>query len=261
MTAIDTAFNYLGFTSHATLAEVGGDLLPRFTVSTKVGYFPASGGRARHSLDPVELRAAVLQANRELGRVPDVVFLHNPEASLTAGRRGEEQLAGACGVLAEAAAAGWCGTWGIASWNPRAVTSLGGSLPVAPDVLMVRSGLLVGHEVLVAGETLAQRWAVPPERRWGMSPFGGDLANPPWHESDPRLFLAADANGESTAVQAAFRLAFELPSVGAVAVGTDRSDHLRELVDAAGLTTNAGLVDRYRSLLAERAAVTPGEAG
>ncbi|MGW4896013.1 aldo/keto reductase [Kitasatospora sp. NPDC004240] len=253
MTAVDTAFNYLGFGSHTTLAEVGGDLLPSLTVSTKVGYFPASGGRARHSLDPEDLHAAVMRTNRELGRVPDVVFLHNPEASLATGGRGGEQLAAACGVLAEAAVAGWCGAWGIASWNPHAVAAVAGSLPVAPEVLMIRSGLLVGHEVLTTGETLARRWDVPPERRWGMSPFGGDLVKPPWRRSDPRLFLM-DATGESTPVQAAFRVAFELPSVGAVAVGTDLPDHLRELVDATELAADTELIDRYRRLLAERAA-------
>ncbi|MFD4533587.1 aldo/keto reductase [Kitasatospora sp. NPDC058397] len=257
MTAIDTAFNYLGFTSHATLANVGGDLLSGFTVSTKVGYFPAAGGRTRHSLDPVELRAALEQTIRDLGRAPDVVLLHNPEASLTAGERGEEQLAAACAVLAEAVKAGSCGAWGIATWNPRAVATLDAPLPVAPDVLMVRSGLLVGHEVLATGEVLARGWGIPTERRWGMSPFGGNPASPPWRRSDPRLFLAGPA-GESTPVQAAFRVAFELPLVGAVAVGTDRPDHLRELVDAARLAVNAELIDGYRRLLAERAARQSG---
>lgn len=253
MTAIDTAFNYLGFASHATLARAGGDLLSAFTVSTKVGYFPASGGRARHSLDPVELRAALVRTSRDLGRAPDVVFLHNPEASMAAGERGDEQLAAACGVLAEAVSAGACGAWGIATWNPRAVAALATPLPAVPDVLMVRSGLLVGHEVLAVAEVLARRWGIPVERRWGMSPFGGDPAAPPWRRSDPRIFLA-EAVGEPTAVQAAFRVAFELPMVGAVAVSTDRPDHLRELVDATGLAANAEFIGGYRRLLAERCA-------
>ncbi|MGW2397161.1 aldo/keto reductase [Kitasatospora sp. NPDC001664] len=261
MTAVDTASNYLGFGSHAKLAEVGGDLLPRFMISTKVGYFPASDGRVRHSLVPEDLRAAVAGANRELGRTPEVVFLHNPEASLVAGEQGKEQLAAACGVLAEAATAGWCGAWGISSWNPRVLAALGSSLPLAPDVLMVRSGLLVGHQVMAAGEILARQWGVPRERRWGMSPFGGDLTDPPWRRSDSRLFLADHADAHATQVQAAFRVAFELPLVGAVAVGTDEPDHLRELVAATGLTVRGELIDRYRRLLSEKAAVTPSAAG
>ncbi|WP_316520143.1 aldo/keto reductase [Kitasatospora brasiliensis] len=185
--------------------------------------------------------------------MPDVVFLHNPEASLVAGERGEEQLASACGVLAEAVAAGTCGAWGIASWNPCAVAAVANSVPVVPDVLMVRSGLLVGSAVLAAGEFLAERWGIPVERRWGMSPFGGNLTGPPWGRSDPRLFLAG-TTGESTPVQAAFRAAFELPPVGAVVVGTDQPDHLRELVDATELAADAELIGGYRRLLAERAA-------
>lgn len=118
---------------------------------------------------------------------------------------------------------------------------------------MVRSGLLVGHEVLAAGEVLARSWSVPAERRWGMSPFGGDPVSPPWGRTDPRLFLTG-ATGEATAVQAAFRVAFELPSVGAVVVGTDRPDHLHGLVDATGLAVDADRVAGYRRLLGERAA-------
>ncbi|WP_404868469.1 aldo/keto reductase [Kitasatospora griseola] len=252
VTAIDTAFNYRGFTSHATLAGLGSDLLSRFTLSTKVGYFPGPGG-ARHSLDPGALRAALGQAVRDLGREPDVVLLHNPEASLGVGEQGRQQLAAACDVLAEAAQAGTCKAWGISSWDPRTLAALGAPLPSAPEVLMVRSGLLVGHEVLAASGLLMAEWGIGAERRWGMSPFGGSLADPPWRTSDPCLFLAGETTGV-TKVQAALRVAFELPAVGTVAVGTDRPDHLRELVDAAGLTVDTELVGRYRDLLVARAA-------
>jgi aryl-alcohol dehydrogenase-like predicted oxidoreductase len=81
VTTIDTSTNYLGFRSHETLARTAGDLLPKFTISTKVGYFRRPG-RAEHSLDPLRLRAAMEQAARDLGREPDLVFLHNPEHSL-----------------------------------------------------------------------------------------------------------------------------------------------------------------------------------
>ncbi|WP_232794848.1 aldo/keto reductase [Kitasatospora sp. NRRL B-11411] len=251
VTALDTAFNYRGFTSHATLAGFGRDLLARFTVSTKVGYFPAAGG-TRHSLAPEELKGALGQCARDLGREPDVLLLHNPEASLAVDEQGREQLASACEVLAETARAGGCGAWGIASWNPRVLVGLGGQLPFAPEVLLVRAGLLVGHEVLAAAESLAAQWGIRPEQRWGMSPFGGGPADAPWGRSAPRIFLAGESAGAS-AVQAAFRVAFEVPGVGAVAVGTDRPDHLRELVDATGLAVDRELIRRYRELLVERA--------
>ncbi|MFI9785485.1 aldo/keto reductase [Kitasatospora sp. NPDC051984] len=251
ITAIDTAFNYRGFTSHVTLAGLGGDLLSRFTLSTKVGYFPAAGS-ARHSLDPADLWAALRQAVRDLRREPDVVLLHNPEASLGVGEQGQQQLATACDVLVAATKAGNCGAWGISSWNPRALVALGAPLPSSPEALMTRSGLLVSHEVLAAAEFLAERWGIGAERRWGMSPFGGSLADPPWRTSDPRLLLAGDTTG-ATKVQAAFRLAFELPAVGAVAVGADRADHLHELVGATALAVDTELVVRYQELLVERA--------
>lgn len=252
VTAIDTAFNYRGFTSHATLAGLGDDLLSRFTLSTKVGYIPGPDG-TRHSLDPDDLRVALGQTVRDLGREPDVVLLHNPEASLGVGEQGRQRLAAACDVLADAATVGTCAAWGISTWDPRALAALGVQLPSAPEVLMARSGLLVRHEVLAAAEFLAAEWGIVAEHRWGMSPFGGSLADPPWRTSDPRLFLASETAGVTKA-QAAFRVAFELPAVRAVAVGTDQPDHLRELVNAAGLAVDAELVGRYRDVLVARAA-------
>ncbi|MFK8909432.1 hypothetical protein [Streptomyces sp. YS-3] len=76
-----------------------GDLLPNFSLSTKVGFFP--GG---HSLDPARLRTAVEQAVKDLGREPDLVFLHNPEHSASdTGRLGP-----ACAALADTARVnGW----------------------------------------------------------------------------------------------------------------------------------------------------------
>jgi aryl-alcohol dehydrogenase-like predicted oxidoreductase len=46
VTAIDTSFNYRGFTAHQTLGSYGHRLLSRFHLSTKVGYFPAPTGVA-----------------------------------------------------------------------------------------------------------------------------------------------------------------------------------------------------------------------
>ncbi|MEU1784280.1 hypothetical protein ABZ545_33150 [Streptomyces abikoensis] len=78
MTALDTAYNYDHFASHRTLRGVVGDLLPQFSISTKIGYFPDG-----HDLDPVRLRRAAERAAEDLGRVPNTLLLHNPEASGT----------------------------------------------------------------------------------------------------------------------------------------------------------------------------------
>ncbi|WP_333909822.1 aldo/keto reductase [Streptomyces sp. ACA25] len=138
--AIDTSFYYHAFTAHTALASIGGDLLPRFTISTKVGFFPAAS-QAEHSLDPQRLRAAVEQTNRDLGRAPDVVFLHNPESSLLGPPGAAQDVLGeACTVLEAAAEAGLCGAWGISSWDPRPLPALADGTVPRPGVLMVHAG-------------------------------------------------------------------------------------------------------------------------
>ena len=222
----------MGHRSHRTLATVAGDLLPKFSISTKVGYFEDG-----HSLDPARLRGAVERAVKELGRELDTVLLHNPEHSTP----NTETLMQACSVLAEAAADGRCRTWGLSIWDPRPLVGL--DLP-RPDVLMVRSGLLVSSSVLDASEALVIGWR--PAAVWGMSPFGGSTAAPVWEKINPRVFLQAS---DATPVQAALRVAFALPKVAAVAVGTDDTDHLRELVGATAHEIDTDAVWEYRHLL------------
>ncbi|MGA5633133.1 aldo/keto reductase [Streptomyces lydicamycinicus] len=106
---IDTASNYLRHRSHEVLKTTAGDLLANFSVSTKVGFFPEG-----HSLDPARLQIAVEQVAKDLGREPDLVFLHNPEHSASdTGRLGP-----ACAALAHTARAGLCGSWGVSTWDP-----------------------------------------------------------------------------------------------------------------------------------------------
>ncbi|MGW1998349.1 aldo/keto reductase [Embleya sp. NPDC001921] len=251
--AIDTAYNYADFTSHTRLANTVRDLLPRLTVSTKVGFFPTSG-HAEHSLDPHRLRGAIEQTCRDLGMPPDTVFLHNPERSLTrlASPHARRSLTAACLVLEEAAAAGLCRTWGIASWDPRALPAASSADMPVPRALMVRAGLLAGVQVLDAADTLAARWDLTPASVRGMSPFGGSMTDPVWGGVDPRIFLAAPE--KASRVQAALRVAHHLPRVDTVAVGSDDPEHLSELVQALNHEIDTGKVARYRALLGERAA-------
>ncbi|MFE2107783.1 aldo/keto reductase [Kitasatospora sp. NPDC059463] len=232
VTAIDTASNYLHHRSHRALGELAGDLLPRFSVSTKVGYF--SDG---HSLSPARLQEAVETVVADLGREPDTILLHNPERS----KPDTKALVQACAVLAEAVEQGKCGSWGISSWDPRPLV---GRDALRPDVLMVRSGLLVSGGVLAAAEALVTAWR--PTRVRGMSPFGGSAADPVWQKVNPRVFLRSP---DATPVQAAFRVAFALPKVEAVAVGTDDADHLRELCDGLEHEIDTDVVRAYRKLL------------
>lgn len=247
MTYLDTAFNYRHFTSHKTLATTAGDLLPKFTLSTKVGYFP--GGQ--HSLDPVRLRQALEETNRNLGSVPDLVFLHNPEHTLRDAPNARDMLAGACATLEDATTAGLCGSWGIASWKPGPLVGLVDDTAPKPSVLMVRAGLMVGITTLEAADELATRWGLDGEAVWGMSPFGGSLNEPVWDRVDARLFLKENPEGLSR-VQAAFRVAYGLPRVRRVAVSTDSPVHLRELVNGLDAEVDAQAIQQYRDLLHDR---------
>lgn len=89
-----------------------------------------------------------------------------------------------------------------------------------------------------------------------MSPFEGDTAEPVWQAFDPRIFLQGPADDVSR-LQAAFRLAYHLPPVETVAVGTDNPAHLREVLSALPRKVDSTAVHQYRSLLRERARRQP----
>lgn len=234
------------------------DLLDRLTISTKVGFFPTRDG-PRHSLDPLRLRTALERTARDLGRTPDLVFLHNPERSLRGERpdRARTMLGEACAALDDAVSEGMCGAWGVASWDPSPLPALLDRTIPRPGALMVRAGLFVGIEALDASAALAARWQVPGGALWGMSPFGGDAANVGRAGADPRLFVR---DGGCSRVQAAFRVACRLPVVSALAVGADDPRHLGELLDGLRLTVDDRMIRRYVELLrSRRAAVSPAE--
>ncbi|MEV0553858.1 aldo/keto reductase [Streptomyces sp. NPDC050597] len=255
VTALDTSTNYLGFRSHQVLARTASDLLPKFTVSTKIGYFPGPGG-AEHSLDPVRLHAAVEQVAEGLGREPELVFLHNPEHSLReATAHGQEVLAEACAALDDATAKGLCAAWGVASWDPSPLVSLIDLTVPRPSVLMIRAGLLVGARTLDAADALTKAWNVGGGEVWGMSPFGGSTSAPVWARIDPRVFLRD--GGRLSRMQAAFRAAYHLPRVDSVAVGTDEPAHLGELVGALAGEVEERTIEEYRSLLRDRSRGQP----
>ncbi|MER6211170.1 aldo/keto reductase [Streptomyces sp. NPDC001642] len=255
VTALDTSTNYLGFRSHQVLAQTAGDLLPKFTVSTKVGYFPGPG-RAEHSLDPVRLHAAVEQAAGDLGQEPDLVFLHNPEHSLReAHPHDQEALTEACAALVDAVNKGLCAAWGIASWDPSPMVGLIGPAVPRPATLMVRAGLLVGVRTLDAADALIEAWDLDPSEVWGMSPFGGSTSDSVWARIDPRVFLGD--NRQLSRVQAAFIASYHLPRVGTMAVGTDEPAHLGELVGALVGEVEERTVQEYRSLLRDRSRNQP----
>ncbi|MFD9486190.1 aldo/keto reductase [Streptomyces sp. NPDC059991] len=255
VTAIDTSTNYLGFHSHEVLARTAGDLLSKFTLSTKVGYFRGSGG-VEHSLDPTRLHTAVERTVRDLGREPDVVFLHNPEHSLPeATPHHRDVMAQACAALDDATAKGLCGAWGIASWDPHPLASLIDRATPRPSVLMVRAGLLVGIRTLDAADSLAAAWRLGQDRVWGMSPFGGSFGAPVWDRIDPRVFVRHGAG--LSRVQAAFRVSYSLPQTNTVAVGTEEPAHLSQLIGALAGEVDERMIREYRSFLRDRSRGQP----
>lgn len=207
-----------------------------------------------HSLCPRRLRAALELTCRDLERAPELVFLHNPERSLTGpSASARDRLRNACMTMYQAVTDGLCKTWGIASWDPRPLAALvDGTLP-RPAVVMVRAGLLVGIDTMDATSAVVTRWGLDDRTRlWGMSPFGGNMAQDLWRRVDPRLFIR-DAHDGVTRAQAAFRAAYSLPEVRAVAVGTHNPVHMRELLSALECEVNDVAVRRYRMLLRDRA--------
>ncbi|WP_407110398.1 aldo/keto reductase [Streptomyces sp. DSM 116494] len=255
VTALDTSTNYLGFRSHQVLAQAAGDLLPKFTVSTKVGYFPGRNG-SKHSLDPVRLHTTVEQAVNDLGREPDLVFLHNPEHSLRqTASHGRDVLAQACAALDDSVAKGLCAAWGVASWDPSPLLDLVDPTASKPSVVMIRAGLLVGAGTLDAADALIKAWDLDERAVWGMSPFGSRADAPVWNRIDPRIFLRD--NSRFSRVQAAFRTAYHLPRVASVAVGTDDPAHLGELVESLAGEVEGRTVDEYRKFLRDRSRDQP----
>ncbi|HTJ72664.1 MAG TPA: aldo/keto reductase [Actinospica sp.] len=234
LTALDTAYNYQHFDGHRALAAAAGELLDRFEISTKVGFFPDG-----HSLEPARLHAAVEQTVSELGRAPNTVLLHNPECSPQAFQR-------ACETLTGMRDAGFCQAWGLSSWNPMPLLAVASR--TEPDVLMVRAGLTVPARDLDAAVQLAAR--LQPKQLWGMAPFGGNATDSVWSTVDTSQFL--EPGQDATRLQAAFAAAFTIPKVTAVAVGTQHPCHLEQLRHAAQLRTDPNTIARYTALITRR---------
>lgn len=238
MTALDTAYNYDGFASHRTLRRIADDLLDDFEISTKVGFFPDG-----HDLDPERLRAAVKETTEDLGCTPATVLIHNPEQSPTRFQR-------ACAALAWMQAEGLVRAWGVSSWDPRPLIHRNYQGPT-PDVLMLRAGLTVPSAVLEAGERLTA--AMAPTEVWGMAPFGHRATDPVWTALDVGPFLAPGQ--EATIVEGAFAVAYQVPDVVRMAVGTTRVDHLAQLNTARMLHVDTTAIARYRALIHREATV------
>ncbi|WP_258175420.1 hypothetical protein [Actinopolyspora mortivallis] len=231
---------------HKLLAQAAGELLDRFTISTKVS------SQAR-------LPTLAEQAKRaagDLGRAPAVILVHNPEHLLR--DLDHDQACRWWTATAETMSglvtSGMCRSWGVACWDPRPVRDLLGTpawtQAPQPSVAMVRAGLLVPADVLTASEELLQR--IPHTAgRWGMSPFAGA----PHLLDDINLapFLTEDAPQAAAPLPTALAVAFHLPGVSRIAIGTVSPTHLDQLATARTWPVNQQRLSAYRRKLMARA--------
>jgi pyridoxine 4-dehydrogenase len=112
---------------------------------------------------------------------------------------------------------------------------------------MLRAGLTVAACELAAGEQVAARLGLDRAQLWGMAPFGGVASHPVWTAAVTSPLLSGEP--ECTPIQVAFRVAFEVPAVGQVAVGVSRVEHLRQLLAARGLRPDLAQLVAYRRLI------------
>ncbi|WP_081237305.1 aldo/keto reductase [Streptomyces viridosporus] len=128
VTWIDTAPNYASGTAEAALRPVL-EACPQVRVSTKVGFVPdADRHAARNAGVPLYDRAQghclarpciawqLARSRIRLGRVPDLVFVHNPEHGRTDRADLSRTLTEAFEELESTADAGRIGGYGVATW-------------------------------------------------------------------------------------------------------------------------------------------------
>ncbi|KAB7833524.1 aldo/keto reductase [Streptomyces mobaraensis] len=127
---VDTAPNYGGGRAQIQLAAVLADH-PGMRASTKTGFFTPEQASAAvtagvllqdqaatgYSLMPAFVRWQVERSVRELGRTPDVVYVHNPERADLHVPHIRARLREAMVVLEELADAGQIGGYGVATWD------------------------------------------------------------------------------------------------------------------------------------------------
>ncbi|MFC7344510.1 hypothetical protein [Saccharopolyspora griseoalba] len=233
--------------AHRDLAGAAGDLLERCTISTKISPRPGHP----------PLRDQAWRAVEDLGSVPAVMLVHNPETvvaglSPTEARRWWSATAE---TMADLVARGACRMWGLASWDPRVLGALldsrTGAQTPSPQVAMVRAGFLVPAGVLTASDTLLHQLGLPHANRWGMSPFAGQP-----HLLDGinlTQFLTGPPPGAAQ-LPAALAAAFHLPEVSRIAVGASTPAHLDQLLDAVDVGIQHQRLSDYRQRLTTHAA-------
>ncbi|MFD8784265.1 aldo/keto reductase [Kitasatospora sp. NPDC059599] len=251
---VDTAPNYAIGRAEMSLAVVLA-AYPDLCVSTKVGFIPASAGhigvragalsatdaQRGHCLAPDYVTWQLARSRLMLGRVPDLVFVHNPEHACPDGEI-TDRLYNAFLALEEACSQQIIGAYGVATWHgfssglfdvPTLVelaTMAGGpnhhlwaiQLPVSLVHLAPVAQALDGHGPLA--DALAAGLEV-----FASAPLhGGEIPGMVTPE------LSELINPGKTPAQTALAVVASAPGVKRVLLSTGNPEHWRQAAEAVG---------------------------
>lgn len=254
--SVDTAFNYQNGSTHRALAANVRPQVGLLHISTKVGYFDQTsreqGSTSHHSIDERLLLEAAAVINSDLGTVPDVIFIHNPEEAHLSGQMSLEDLHKKIARVGMALIKeGLAKEWGVATWvglqhgiRMDTVTAHCEKSTLAPGHLMLPLGL---------GWLRSVRALLEADLHGTCSPFASCTI----HASSPFTGGILCDSRDLTAVNRALNLAPDhaitrtslsliaaLPRVKRVCFSTTNNEHARENVEALSQPLSRPMVER-----------------
>lgn len=236
---IDTAFNYRQFNSHTELRPCA----TTFKISTKIGF-----SRRGHTLDPAPLLVDAETICNELGRAPDILYIHNPEESLRVLPTDEagDLLRSTFELMAGLVRDGLAASWGLSTWDAEALCMLirGTVVDTPPRCLMTQTGLPLTGPQVDAVLSLRDLLRVAPEDAWGAAPFGG-----PRMAREIIAVPGIQGLGGATPIQAMVLAAFEVPTTATVAFSSRSVSHISEVAEAVKMEPSSDWLARYLSLI------------
>ncbi|MFE1261096.1 aldo/keto reductase [Streptomyces albogriseolus] len=267
VTWVDTAPNYAFGTVESSLRPVLGTC-PHVRVSTKVGFVPDSDWRAAraagalpydgdrgHCLTRPYIAWQVARSRARLGRVPDLVFVHNPEHGRPDRTGPPRMLTEAFEELEGMADAGEIGGYGVATW-----AGLSNGMFTIPELTALAETVGGPHHhfravqfpvslihLAVVGDALDGRGALAEARETGLDVFasaplgGGELLGAMTEE------LVRSIDAAASPAQAALLVALSAPGVSQVLLSASTAAHW---ADARGAAAREPLSpDRLRKVI------------
>ncbi|NEA47836.1 aldo/keto reductase [Streptomyces sp. SID10815] len=253
VTWIDTAPNYAAGTAEVSLRPLL-DACPQVRVSTKVGFVPPSdrqaareagvlpyGGDRGHCLTGPCIAWQLALSRARLGRVPDIVFVHNPEHGRTDRAGLSLVLREAFEALEGAATSGWIGAYGVATW-----AGLSNGMFTIPELTAAAEAAGGPHHhfravqfpvsllcLAVVADALDGHGALADARESGLDVFasaalgGGELLGAMTRE------LVRVITPAVSPAQAALLVALSAPGVSRVLLSADTPAHWADALGAA----------------------------